>query len=151
RAVAALGDRSGGPPRKDLLSVVCHDLKDPLSSIVMGAGFLRRVIPSDESFASARRIVEAISRSSERMNLLIGDFHDLAKVEAGTLPLELRACDVAAAARAAFDVAAPQAKAKGLAFEIDLPAGGALEAKCDRARVMHVLSKLIGNAIKFTA
>src|SRR5207302_11141522 len=80
-----------------------------------------------------------------------GDFHDLAKGGAGTLPLELRACDVAAAARAAFDVAAPQAKAKGIAFELDVRGEGALEAKCDRARVMQILSKLIGNAIKFTA
>ena len=30
-----------GSPETDLISIACHDLKDPLASIVMGAGFLR--------------------------------------------------------------------------------------------------------------
>src|SRR5882672_8085823 len=69
----------------DLISIVCHDLKDPLASIVMGAGFLRKTVPADDG--AARRVVEAIARSTERMGQVIGDFHDLAKLEAGRITL----------------------------------------------------------------
>ena len=152
RAEAALGDPPRVGARKDLLSVICHDLKDPLSSIVMGAGFLKKVIPADDTFASARRIVDAIARSSERMNLLIGDLHDLGKLEAGLLAASVRPVDAAAIARAVYDVLAPQAEAKKLQFQCEAPAAaGALMAMCDRARVMQILTKLVGNAIKFTA
>ena len=84
----------GGESDKDLIAVVCHDLKDPLASIVMGAGFLKKTIPTDD--AAARRVIEAIARSADRMSRIVTDFHDLAKLEAGNLPLEVRPCDVGA-------------------------------------------------------
>ena len=139
------------PGKKDLLSVICHDLKDPLASIVMGAGFLRKVIPADEQFASARRIVEAISRSSDRMNRVIGDFYDLGKLEAGQITIDKQPYDVASIARASFDVYATQAKAKSVTLEHVAPATSeSFVVPCDRARVMQAVAKLLENAIKFT-
>src|SRR5687767_7169091 len=82
-ALGRLGE-GGRAPRKDLLSVICHDLKDPLASIVMGAGFLRKVLPQDEASGSARRVVDAIHRSADRMNQVILDFYDLGKIEMGS-------------------------------------------------------------------
>src|ERR1700722_5700784 len=67
----ALGRVAGGatmapgrelPPRRDLISIICHDLKEPLSSIIMGAAFLKRVLPPAEELAPARRVVDAIQR-----------------------------------------------------------------------------------------
>ena len=139
------------PPKKDLLSIICHDLKDPLASIVMGAGFLRKVIPPDEQFASARRIVEAIARSSDRMNRVIGDFYDLGKLEAGQIAIDMQPHDMLAIARASFEVFSPLAKAKTLAIDFSPPASTEpLHVKCDRARILQVLAKVLENAIKFT-
>ncbi len=84
----------------DLTAIVCHDLKDPLASIVMGAGFLRKTVAVDD--APARRVVEAILRSTDRMGQVIGDFHDLARLEAGRIGLDLRAWDVVPILRAAL-------------------------------------------------
>lgn len=131
----------------DLISIVCHDLKDPLASIVMGAGFLRKTVSADDS--AARRVVDAIARSTDRMSQVISDFHDLAKLEAGRITVDLRAWDVAAILRAALPTFEPKARERGVRLELELPPAP-LVALSDRARLLQVVSKLVGNAIKFT-
>jgi signal transduction histidine kinase len=136
-----------GPPETDLISIACHDLKDPLASIVMGAGFLRKTVPADD--AAAKRVVEAIIRSTDRMSLVIGDFHDLAKLEAGRIALDLRPWDVVAVLQGVIPSFEARAKDRSLRFEVDMPAAPLL-AVCDRARLVQVVTKLVANAVKFT-
>lgn len=137
----------GSEGEKDLIAVVCHDLKDPLASIVMGAGFLRRAVPADDP--AARRVVEAIARSADRMGQVVGDFHDLAKLEGGRLTLDRHPCDVVAALKGALASFEAAARDKGVRLEVDMPQ--TLTISCDRARLVQIASKLIGNAVKFTA
>jgi signal transduction histidine kinase len=131
----------------DLISIVCHDLKDPLASIVMGAGFLRKTIPAEDG--AARRVVEAIARSTERMSQVIGDFHDLAKLEAGRITLDLRPWDVIPVLHGTVTSFESKAKERGVRLELDAPPPP-LIALVDRTRIQQVISKLVGNAIKFT-
>jgi signal transduction histidine kinase len=131
----------------DLISIVCHDLKDPLASIVMGAGFLRKTVSADDG--AARRVVEAIARSTDRMSQVIGDFHDLAKLEAGRITLDLRPWDVIAVLQGAFPAFEAKARERGVRLELEIPKAP-LIALSDRARLVQVVSKLVGNAIKFT-
>jgi signal transduction histidine kinase len=141
---------SGATVKKDLLSIICHDLKDPLASIVMGAGYLRKVLPEDGPQASARRVVEAIHRSAERMNRVIQDFYDLGKIEAKQLTLDARRCDVDSVVRAATDAHAPAASSKSVKLNAQIT-GVDLAVNADRARLLQVLDKLIDNAIRFTS
>jgi signal transduction histidine kinase len=146
----AIARLSGGEPEKDLVSIICHDLKDPLASIVMGAGFLKKTIAAEgEEGRSARKVVDAIARSADRMSLVIGDFHDLSKLETGTLEVELRPCDVAAAIRAAIGPFAQQAAERSIELTVEEP-GGPVLAQCDRGRFVQIVGKLAHNAIKFT-
>lgn len=131
----------------DLISIVCHDLKDPLASIVMGAGFLRKTVSADDG--AARRVVDAIARSTDRMSQVIGDFHDLAKLEAGRITLDLRPWDVIAVLQGALPAFEAKARERGVRLELEVPKAP-LIALSDRARLVQVVSKLVGNAIKFT-
>jgi signal transduction histidine kinase len=142
-AIVRLG---GGPVEKDLLSIVCHDLKDPLASIVMGAGFLKKTIAPEDA---ARRVVDAIARSADRMTQVVSDFHDLSRLEAGTLTLERRPCDVASAVRATFETFTSQAKERGITLELQTAPEDVM-ASCDRGRLTQMVGKLLGNALKFT-
>jgi signal transduction histidine kinase len=137
----------GRPSDKDLISIVCHDLKDPLASIVMGAGFLRKTISADDG--AARRVVEAIGRSADRLGQVVGDFHDLAKLENHTLPVDPRACDLGIALRAAVGPFETQARAKGVAFDLEVPAAP-LTVLVDHSRLSQIVGKLLDNALKFT-
>jgi signal transduction histidine kinase len=143
----AIAHLEGGHAEKDLLSIVCHDLKDPLASIVMGAGFLKRTIAPEDS---ARRVVEAIARSADRMNQVVGDFHDLARIEAGALVCDVRPCDVVSTVRATADTFASLAKEKSIRLELPT-ADGPVTCACDRGRLAQMVAKLIGNALKFTS
>lgn len=137
----------GEDVERDLLSVICHDLKDPLASIVMGAGFLKKTIAPQE--LPARRVIDAIARSADRMSQVIADFHDLARLDAGRLVLDRQACDVGSALRtaaASFETAAREASVR---LDVELP-DDPLFAFCDRARLVQIVSKLTGNAIRFT-
>jgi chemotaxis family two-component system sensor kinase Cph1 len=143
----AIARIEGSELDSDLTSIVCHDLKDPLASIVMGAGYLRKTIPPEES--ATRRVVDAILRSADRMNQVVSDFHDLAKLEAGLLPFEPQPCDVAATVRGAMTPFEVQARERGITLTLEGP-GERLVASCDRSRMAQIASKLIGNALKFT-
>jgi two-component system sensor histidine kinase ResE len=144
----AIARLDGSEARKDLVSIVCHDLKDPLASIVMGAGFLKKTIPADDG--SARRVVDAIARSAARMSQVIGDFHDLAKLEAGILLFDPRPCDIAPTLRGATSLFDAQARERNLALTFELE-GEHPAVFADPIRLMQIASKLIANAIKFSA
>jgi signal transduction histidine kinase len=137
----------GEDAERDLLSIVCHDLKDPLASIVMGAGFLRKTVAREET--SARRVIDAIARSAERMSQVIGDFHDLARLDAGRMVLDRQVCDVSSTLRAAVLPFEGAAKDAGIRLELELP-DAPLDALCDRGRLLQITSKLVGNALRFT-
>ena len=143
----AIARLEGTESDRDLVSVVCHDLKDPLASIVMGAGFLKKAIPDDQ--AAPRRVVEAIARSAERLGHVVDDFHDFARLEAGLLTLDPRPSDVVEAARGVVTSLETRAQARKIALTLQA-SQGPLVAMCDPVRLIHMVTKLVDNALKFT-
>jgi signal transduction histidine kinase len=140
---AAAGE--GPRPERSLLSSVCHDLKDPLASIVMGAGFLRRTLAPED--AGTRRVVEAIHRAAERMTRLIANFADLARLQAHELTLDVRLDDVAASVQSAFEQFLPEATAQQVPVTLEVEAN-LPEAPCDRARLVQALRHLGACALR---
>ena len=67
--------------RKELLDVVSHDLRSPLSSIVLGLDMLREEHPNT-------RYVSVISHSAERMQRLVNDLLDASRAEIAKLELD---------------------------------------------------------------
>ncbi|MGO9838856.1 MAG: sensor histidine kinase [Polyangiaceae bacterium] len=137
------GDLGNG----DLVSAVCHDMKDPLASVVMGAGFLQRALaPEDES---VRRAIKAITRSADRLGKVISDFHDLAKLEVGRLPIDPRACDVSVALAEAVEGLESRASERGVKLTLQTPDGPTM-GLCDPVRLVQIVCNLVANAIRFT-
>jgi len=83
------------------------------------------------------------------MKRLIADLLDLVSIEAGRLAFELAPQSVAPLVSEALQLQAPIADARSIRLEAkaddSLP-----EIRCDRGRILQVLSNLIGNAIQFT-
>jgi PAS domain S-box-containing protein len=133
--------------RDDVLSIVAHDLRNPLGTILMQAELLRRRGAIDES--ASRKAGEVIGRSATRMNRLIQDLLDVARMEGGRLsiqrvPVPAHAV-VADAAQAQATLAASAAVELRLDTTNELP-----EIWADRQRILQVFENLVGNAIKFT-
>lgn len=141
-ALADITDERGS--RRDLLAIVSHELRGPLTVIALSAGLL---LDETEDHAS-REVAEDIVRSAARMERLLTDLLDIARIEAGTLGIVKRAHDVGALLREIGRLYRPVFAARGLTFAVDEPA--ALPVACfDHDRLVQVLSNLLGNALKF--
>lgn len=132
--------------REEILGIVAHDLRNPLNTIHMAATLL-----IEEPGPETERInqLRIIKRSGERMNRLIQDLLSVTTIEAGRLSIVPRKVTVHDIFREASEMLEPIAREKSITFAVmaadDLPA-----VRADPARVLQVLSNLIGNAIKFT-
>ncbi|XXY45366.1 GAF domain-containing sensor histidine kinase [Sorangium sp. So ce269] len=135
--------------REELVAVVSHDLKSPLATIVMNTSLLRRKLPSSEEAAELRRPVERIQKSADRMNRLIRDLLDLAKLDGGHIRIQPVPHDVAGLLSDAIELLREEAAEKSLRLEQGVEVG-VERALCDRERVLQVIANLVGNAIKFT-
>jgi PAS domain S-box-containing protein len=130
--------------RDDVLGIVAHDLRNPLGTILMQAQLLRRRLPDRE-----RKPRERIERAATRMNRLIQDMLDVARVEAGRLTVLQDRLPVGLVLEDAFEARRAEASARSLEFRLDF-APGLPEVWADRDRLLQVLENLIGNAFKFT-
>ncbi|NUO38941.1 MAG: hypothetical protein HOQ17_12865 [Gemmatimonadaceae bacterium] len=132
--------------REQVLKIVSHDLRNPLHTISMCASLLidLPLQPQDQG-----PHLQRIKRAGERMNRLVQDLLDVAKLEAGRVGIDARELQVAPLVREAHEMLAPLAAEKSIRLEYavsdTLPA-----VTADGGRVLQVLSNLVGNAVKFT-
>ena len=127
--------------KNDLIAMLAHDFKGPLTTIV---GFAE-VLADDERFdAESRQYLGMISSSAMRLASLATDTLALSRLEQNELSLSVGEVDLGALARdvvRVFSVTRP----------IDLRiAGGALLVHGDAARIRQVMENLVGNAIKYS-
>jgi PAS domain S-box-containing protein len=132
--------------REDLVAIVSHDLRNPLSAITMSTTLLRAALPVD---SRATKLLETIARSSERMKRLISDLLDMASIDAGRLAVDPQPQAAGVLLQEVVEMLQPLASDKSLRLEASEITPG-LAARADRERIVQVLSNLVGNAIKFT-
>jgi signal transduction histidine kinase len=135
--------------RDEMLAVVAHDLRTPVSTVVLGTDLLLETTPDDETHAFDRRHLEMVKRAALGMNRLIQDLLEVSRVVGGKLPLATQEEEVRLLMTEASAMLRPLASSRGIAFHVhtsgDLP-----RLRMDGARVMQVISNLVGNAVKFT-
>lgn len=132
--------------RDEMLAIVSHDLRNPISAIRLCTSILA---DEETPIADRRHLADAIVESVELANRLIGDLMDLASIEAGRLSIERKRVDpviVIGQAINQFEMAAELATVK-------LESGGhdhlpSLDA--DAERLLQALGNLISNAIRYT-
>jgi PAS domain S-box-containing protein len=133
--------------RDDVLGVVSHDLRNPISAIAMCARALEETPAGDE--AARKQLLLTIRESTEWINRLIQDLLDVAIIESGKLTLQLREQEpapLALQARHMFEV-----EAAGHEIQLDAKIATNLPlVNADGARIVQALGNLLRNAIKFT-
>jgi signal transduction histidine kinase len=132
--------------REQVLTVVAHDLRSPLATIMVSASSLSRD-SSDPAVVRSR--IKVIDRAVVRMDSLIRDLVDAAGVERGELPMTIKSERVETIVQEAIDLHAPLAQEAGVLLESKV-ARHDLTIGCDRQRILQVLGNLIANALKFT-
>ena len=133
--------------RDEVLGVVSHDLRNPISAIAMCARVLEDSPPADA--AGRAELLQTIRASTDQVNRLIQDLLDVASIERGKLALDVREQEPAQIALQALHMFELEAKEQGIALEAKLPTNLPL-ITADSGRVVQVLGNLVRNAIKFT-
>jgi two-component system sensor histidine kinase BaeS len=140
-AMAASLERAKGLEQQFLLSV-SHDLRTPLTSI---QGYAEAI--TDGATSDPRWAAQIIAAEAKRLDRLVRDLLDLAKLQARSFRLELRPVDVAAVAAATVDGFRPDARAAGVTLRLDAPAPVVVTGDGDR--LAQVVANLVENALKY--
>jgi signal transduction histidine kinase len=142
----ALADSQGVEERqRDLLGMVAHDLRSPLCVIAMSA----QMISETTAEASTREEAEEVRRAAARMERLLADLIDAARIEQRTLHVVKTPHDVGTFVTEVFRSYRQLFAAREIAFSVEVPASAVI-ASFDHDRIVQVLSNLLGNALKFT-
>lgn len=140
--------KSATQSREEILSMVSHDLKNPLTGIFLNAEFLKKnpALPN-----SAQKPLKTIEDAAHQMNELIRDLVDLQKIDTGKLSVEgkCRACAAEKLVRDAIESQSSHAGSKNQRLELGI-LGQIPEVNADPSAILRVFQNLIGNAIKFT-
>jgi PAS domain S-box-containing protein len=133
--------------RDEVLGVVSHDLRNPLSAIAMCVRALSDLGPGNEAVRAELRTT--IADAVEAMNRLIQDLVDVASIERGQLSLERGPTDPARILERAMHMFKVEAESHGITLTRAV-SGEVTELSVDESRIVQVLANLIRNAIKFT-
>ena len=133
--------------REDVLAIVSHDLRTPLSVVSNTASMLLnpkyQLTPQQ-----VREQHERIRRNVELMNRMIGDLLDMANLRVGKLSIDPQPMVVNDVLRDTIAMHEAAAREKGLVLSYEAD-NDVMRAEADRARLTQLFQNLIGNSIKF--
>lgn len=131
----------------NFVNSVSHELRTPLTSILGYAEFLEDEIGGALS-PDQRMFVEQIQAGTQRLQRLVDDLLDFARMDAGTFQLRVEAADFCAkAAEIAASVGPMLADAR---LSLEVSCAGPLVVPMDGVRIGQVLINLLTNAAKYT-
>jgi signal transduction histidine kinase len=135
--------------KDEFLRIASHDLKSPLSSILMSAHIILEYVPPGTVMTEENyELLTFIVRRSEEMQRIVTDFLDFQAMADGKLSLDIRPADLSQIAQSVADGNQEYAHAKSIALKTKL-SGPLPQINVDTARIAQVAQNLIGNAIKF--
>lgn len=129
----------------DVLGMVTHDLRSPLAVIAMNA----ELIAEDAKEPLIRKAAQHVTHAAARMERLLADLLDVARIQAGTLRITRRQQGIDALLAEVLKTYGPLLADRALTFTVEAASPGAVAA-FDYDRIVQVLSNLLGNAMKFT-
>jgi signal transduction histidine kinase len=135
--------------RQEVLAIVSHDLRTPLSAIVLGSALLAEILPDSGEPRGPRRQLQVIRNAADRMTDLIDEILDTARIEAGTLTVHPTTCDVGETLDKTVEMFQLRAAARSVTLKREPSPPGVL-VRADPTRLLQVLSNLTSNAVKFT-
>lgn len=134
--------------KSSFLATMSHELRTPMNSIIGFTGILLKELagPLNEE---QKKQLNMVKKSGEHLLRLINDILDISKIEAGKLKISIYPFDYIETLKGTVSFLTPQAKAKNLSIETELPVSK-LTITSDERRVEQVLLNLLSNAIKFS-
>lgn len=144
RAISSLAEANQRISR--FLSILSHELRNPISGIVTASELLAQ---DNDNPASRRRVLEMLSRQSRQLQRTIDDLLDISRVNEGRIELRIECCDlVAIVGDLVSDLEADAARSRVELQVVEAVDGEAPWVNADEIRLRQIFTNLITNAIK---
>jgi signal transduction histidine kinase len=131
--------------RTDLLSIIAHELRTPITVMRTLTGLLLDPA-SDPTDEQRRAMLETMERNADRMQHVIDEILDLARYRSGMVGLQLRKFDARDVAESATATIAPLAEQRGQTVRLIAPQRPGPPVYGDRPRLDRALLNLVANA-----
>ena len=148
RSFNEMGDKviAGQQSQRDFVANVSHELRTPLTSI---QGFAQAILDGTARGGEAvKNAAQVIQNKSNRMQRLVQDLLELARLESGGRPLERHIIELGTLIGEVGKKFTPIAANAGVL--LDIPKSVNLKVNGDYERLVQVFSNLVDNALKFS-
>jgi signal transduction histidine kinase/HAMP domain-containing protein/ActR/RegA family two-component response regulator len=135
--------------KSEFFANMSHELRTPLNSLLILAGELESNAGGNLTAAQVQ-YASVIRSSGNDLLRLLNDILDLAKVESGTVSLELSELPLADLREAIENDFSRVAETQDLAFSVTIDPGVPAAMTTDPGRLRQILKNLLANAFKFT-
>ncbi|HEY3922563.1 MAG TPA: GAF domain-containing protein [Gaiellaceae bacterium] len=134
--------------KSDFVSTVSHELRTPLTSIY---GFAETLLRRDIGFSDEERetFLRYIASESERLTGIVDALLNVARLDSGTLEVDLVPTDLGELLNEAVSESAVPAITNGHRFVVDL-GDGVPEVRADPDKLRQVVGQLVENAVKYS-
>ncbi|RJQ11612.1 MAG: sensor histidine kinase [Bacillota bacterium] len=135
--------------RQDLYASVSHELRTPVTSI---KGFAQALQDNVGGPEERHRHTSIILEEASRLERLVADLFQLARLETGQVDFEWRTLDLAALVAGTAAKHRPRAQERGIELVLEpcSDEAGELPVRGDPDRLAQVLTNLVDNALRFT-
>jgi signal transduction histidine kinase len=140
--------RQANQAKSEIVSLVAHELRTPMSSICGYADILIGGM-AGELTAQQADFARTIRNTVERMQILVSDLQDVSRIETGQLRLETKPATLAEALDGALQSTRPQIEARAQQLNVEVPVD-LPRIHADPARMTQILTNLLSNACKYT-
>jgi signal transduction histidine kinase len=138
--------REGEELERNFLMTVSHELRTPLTAIRGHVEALREGVAQDE--ATRRESLDVIAHETGRLERLVGDVLDLAKLDTRRFTLMREEVDMGTLLDQAYNAFAEEARRRDIDYRREIAARPVIVADGDR--VLQIISNLLSNAFRWT-
>ena len=139
--------KSANEAKTRFLFNMSHDIRTPMNAIIGFSGLLEKNLQNEEK---AKEYLGKICSSGNLLMTIINQILEIARIERGTIALQLKAEDINAVFHTVNTVFEEDIRKKNLQYSADLDVYHTF-IFCDRVKLQEIMLNIISNAIKYTS